>query len=58
LLGQGAANFGDSVANADDGGLTARIEEATAALIDDPAAFAADREWILLAEISREERGV
>ena len=58
LLGHGEANFGDAVANADDSRLTIRIEEAAAASVDDPAAFATDGEWILLAEISREERGI
>ena len=58
LLSHSLADFGDAVADADDGGLAACIEVAAPGLVDDPAAFAADREWILFAEISREERGV
>jgi hypothetical protein len=58
LLGHGAADFGDAVADADYGGLAAGVEVTTAILIDDPAAVAANRDGILFAKISREEGGV
>jgi len=41
LLGHGTTDFGYAVADADNGGLAAGVEEAAASLIDDPAAFAA-----------------
>ena len=41
LLGHGTTDFGHAVADANDGGLAAGVEEAAASLIDDPAAFAA-----------------
>jgi hypothetical protein len=46
------------MADVDYRGLAARIQIATAALIDDPTALAANGDWIGFAEISREERGV
>jgi hypothetical protein len=41
LFRHGAADFGDTVADADDGGLAGGVEVAAAARIGDPAAFAA-----------------
>jgi hypothetical protein len=46
------------VANADDGGLAAGVEEAAATLVDDPATFPADGDGVIFAEIAREEGGV
>src|SRR5712664_940598 len=54
LLGHGAADFCDAVADVDYRGLARGIEIAAAVLIDDPAAFTADGERISSAEISRE----
>ena len=41
LVGHGAADFRDAVADADYRGLAAGVEVAAAILIDDPTAFAA-----------------
>ena len=57
LIGHGAADFGDPVADADDGGLTGGIKVAAAVGIDDPAAFAANGDGIILAKIAGEKRG-
>ncbi len=58
LLGHGAADFCDAMADVDYRGLAGGIEVAAAGLIDDPAAFTADGERVSFSEISREERGV
>ena len=58
LFCHGAADFGDAVADVDDRGLTGRVEKAAATLINNPAAFAADGEGIVYAEISRKQSGV
>jgi len=58
LLSHGTADFGDAVANVDDGGLAAGVEETAATLVDDPAAIPAHGDGILFAEIAREEGGV
>ena len=57
LFGHGAADFGDSVADADDGGLAGGVEVAAAVGGDDPAAFAADGDGIILAKIAGKKRG-
>ncbi len=57
LLGHGAADFGDTVADADDGGLAGGVEVAAAVGGDDPAAFAADGDGIVFAKIAGEKRG-
>ena len=58
LLGHGATDFRDAVADADYRGLAAGVEEPATILIDDPTAFAANGDGIRLAKISREEGGV
>ena len=59
LIGHGAADFGDPVADADDGGLTGGIKVAAAVGIDDPAAFAASGDWKIFAKIAgKKRRGV
>ena len=57
LLGHGAADFGDAVADADDGGLAGGVEVAAASGIDDPAALAADGDRIIFAKIAGKKRG-
>jgi len=57
LLGHGAADFGDAVADADDGGLAGGVEVVAAVGGDDPAAFAADGDRIVLAKIAGKKRG-
>ena len=57
LLGHGAADLGDTVADADDGGLAGGIEIAAAVGGDDPAAFTADGDGIIFAKIAGKERG-
>lgn len=46
LLGHGAADFGDAVANTDDGGLAGSVKIAAAFGVDDPTAFAANSDGI------------
>jgi len=58
LLGHGASDFGDAVANVDHRGLAGGIEIAAAGLVDDRAAFAADGDWVGLAEVPRKKSGV
>ena len=58
LLGHGAADFCDAMADVDYGGLAGGIEVAAAGVVSDPAALAADGERVSFSEISREERGV
>ena len=58
LLGHGTADFCDAVADVDYCGLAGGIEVAAAGLVNDPAALAADGDWVSISEISREERGV
>lgn len=57
LFGHGAADFADTVADADDGGLAGGVEVAAAVGGDDPAAFAADGDGIILAKITGKKRG-
>jgi hypothetical protein len=57
LLGHGSADFGDTVADADDGGLAGGVEVAAAVGRDDPAAFATDGDGIVFAKIAGEKRG-
>jgi len=57
LFGHSTADFGDAVPDADYRGLPRRIEKTAAALIDDPAAFAAHGNGIILAKIPRERCG-
>ena len=58
LLGHGAADFGDAVADVDDRGLACGIQKTAAIGRNNPAAFAAHGDGIILAEISRENAGV
>jgi hypothetical protein len=58
LIRYSAADFGDAVADVDDRGLTGRVEKVAATFVNDPAAFAADGEGIVYAEISRKQSGV
>jgi len=58
LLSHCTSDFGDAMADVDYRGLAAGVQIAAAALIDDPAALTANSDWIGLAEVSREERGV
>jgi len=57
LFGHGTADFGDPVANADDGGLAGGVEVAAAVGGDDPAAFAANGDGIIFAKIAGKKRG-
>jgi len=57
LLGHGAADFGDAVADADDRGLAGGVEVAAAVGGGDPAAFAADGDGIVFAKIAGKKRG-
>jgi predicted metalloprotease with PDZ domain len=57
LLGHGAADFWDTVADADDGGLAGGVEVAAAIGGDDPAAFAANGDGIIFMKIARKKRG-
>ena len=54
MLGHGLTDFGDSVADADDGSLSGRVEKTPATLVNDPAALAADGDGVVLAKISGE----
>jgi len=56
LLGHGAADFRDTVADADDGGLAGSVEIAAAIGVDDPAAFAAHGDGIIFAKIAGKKR--
>jgi predicted metalloprotease with PDZ domain len=57
LLCHSAADFAHAVADADDSGLARSVEEAAAVGGDDPAAFPADGDRIILAKIAGKERG-
>lgn len=57
LFGHGAADFGDTVANADNGGLAGGVKEAAAVGGDDPAAFAANGNGVIFAKITGKKRG-
>jgi len=57
LFGHGAADFWYAVADADDSGLAGSVEVAAAVGSDDPAAFAANGDGIILAKIAGEKRG-
>jgi hypothetical protein len=57
LLGHGAADFGYTVTNADDSGLTGGVEVAAAVGGNDPATFAADGDGIVFAKIPGKKRG-
>jgi hypothetical protein len=57
LLGHGLADFGDAVADADDGGLAGGVEESAAIGGDDPGTFAAHGDRVILAKIAGKERG-
>jgi hypothetical protein len=52
LLSHRAANFGHTVANTDDGGLAGGVKIAATVGVNDPNAFAADSDRILLAQVS------
>jgi predicted metalloprotease with PDZ domain len=56
LLGHGAADFGNAVADADDSGLAGGVEVAAAVGGDDPAALAANGDRIIFAKIAGKER--
>jgi hypothetical protein len=59
LLGHGAADFRDTVADADDSSLTGGVEVATAVGGDDPATFTANSDGIIFAKIAgKKRRGV
>ena len=58
LLGHGAADFGDAVADVYYRCLAAGVEVTTTILINDPAALAANNDGIVFAKISGEEGGV
>lgn len=57
LLGHSAADFGNAVADADDGGLAGGVEVAAAIGGDDPAAFTANGDRIVFAKIAGKKRG-
>ena len=57
LLGHGATDFGDAVADADDGGLAGGVEVAATVGGGDPAAFAANGDGIILAKIAGKKGG-
>ena len=52
------ADFGDAMADADDGGLAAGVEIAATGLVDDPAASAMSGDRIGFAKTSGEEGGI
>ena len=56
-LGHGAADFGDTVADADDGCLAGGVEVAAAVGSDDPATFAANGDGVVFAKITGKKRG-
>src|SRR5258708_35508782 len=56
LLGHGAADFRNTVADADDGGLAGSVEVAAAIGVDDPAAFAEHGDGIIFAKIAGKKR--
>ena len=58
LLGHGASDFCNTVANVDHRGLAGGIEIAAAGLVDDRATFAADGDWVGLAEVPWKKSGV
>jgi hypothetical protein len=59
LFGHGAADFGDTVADTDDGSLAGGIEIAAPVGVYDPTTFAADRYGILFAKVARKQgRGI
>ena len=58
MLSDCSTDFGHAVADADDGGLAGCVEIATSRGVDNPAAFAANGDWKLFAEIAREKRGI
>jgi hypothetical protein len=58
LLGHGAADFVNAVANADHGSLAGSVQESTALFVDDPAAFAANSNGKSLFEIAGKEPAV
>jgi len=55
LLGHGAANFGNTVTDANDRGLPGRVEKTAAVGRDDPATFPANGDGIGLLEIAGEK---
>jgi len=55
LLGHGAADFGDSVTDTDDGGLAGSVEESAAAPVDDPATLPTNGNGIVFLEIAGEK---
>lgn len=58
LLGHGAANFWNAVADADDGGLAGGVKKTAAIRGNDPAALAADGDRKRLFEIAGEKSAV
>ena len=57
LVGHGTADFGDAVADANDGSLAGGVEVAAAVGGGDPATFAADGNGIIFAKIAGKKRG-
>src|ERR1700686_5248401 len=55
LLGHGAADFGDSVTDADDGGLAGSVEKAVTVGRDDPATLPTNGNGIVFFEIAGEK---
>src|SRR5258708_16678261 len=55
LLGHGAADFGDSVTDTDNGGLAGSVEESAAAPVDDPATLPTNGNGIVFLEIAGEK---
>jgi len=56
LLGHSAADFANTVTDADDGGLAGGVEVAAAVGGNDPAAFAANGDGIIFAKIAGKKR--
>ena len=57
LFGHGAADFGDTVADADNRSLAGGVQVAAAVGVDDPAAFSANGDGIVFPKIAGKERG-
>src|SRR5271163_3901571 len=58
LLAHGVADFGNAVANIDDGGLACGVEKFAAIGGKNPGAFAADGDGNRFVEVARKESGV
>ena len=57
LLGHGAADFGNTMADADDCGLAGGVEVTAAVGGDDPATFTTNSDGIIFAKIAGKKRG-